>query len=110
MSVYEVHLGSWRKSGSHEDGDYLTYRELAHQLADYVKKMGFTHIELLRCRTIRMFRRGVIRCAVFLPLTTDSDHQPTFSILSIIYISRVLELLWTGCRGISPRRLWIGSF
>jgi 1,4-alpha-glucan branching enzyme len=43
LSVYEVHLGSWR----HDDGRPLTYRELAHQLADYADEMGFTHIELL---------------------------------------------------------------
>ncbi|MEI7640301.1 MAG: 1,4-alpha-glucan branching protein GlgB [bacterium] len=45
MSVYELHLGSWRKTG---DGtESLGYKELAHQLADYVKYMGFTHVELM---------------------------------------------------------------
>ena len=44
MSVYEVHLGSWRRSA---DGRLLTYREMAAQLVPYVKEMGFTHIELL---------------------------------------------------------------
>ncbi len=44
MSIYEVHLGSWRTS---PDGRLLTYRELAEQLVPYVKEMGFTHIELL---------------------------------------------------------------
>jgi 1,4-alpha-glucan branching enzyme len=45
-SVYEVHLGSWRRVV--EDGDRpMTYRELAPALADYVKQMGFTHVELL---------------------------------------------------------------
>jgi len=44
MSVYEVHLGSWRR-GPH--GSFLNYRNLAHQLADYVNDLGFTHIELL---------------------------------------------------------------
>jgi len=44
ISIYEVHLGSWRKA----DGDkFLTYDELADQLVSYVKDMGFTHIELL---------------------------------------------------------------
>jgi 1,4-alpha-glucan branching enzyme len=45
-SVYEVHLGSWRRVP--EQGDRsLTYRELAQQLPAYVKKMGFTHVEFM---------------------------------------------------------------
>ncbi len=43
MSVYEVHLGSWRR----RDGRSLTYREAAHELAEYVTTMGFTHVELM---------------------------------------------------------------
>ncbi|MEP6823545.1 MAG: 1,4-alpha-glucan branching protein GlgB [Ramlibacter sp.] len=43
MSTYEVHLGSWRR----KDGNFHTYRELAHLLADYVLEMGFTHVELM---------------------------------------------------------------
>ena len=46
MSIYEVHLGSWRLN-SLEDNPTLSYTELADQLADYVNDMGFTHIELL---------------------------------------------------------------
>ena len=46
MSIYEVHLGSWRLNTL--DGDRpLSYLELADELADYAKDMGFTHIELL---------------------------------------------------------------
>ena len=46
MSIYEVHLGSWRRVP--EEGErFLDYRELAEQLADYVTAMGFTHVELL---------------------------------------------------------------
>jgi 1,4-alpha-glucan branching enzyme len=44
ISIYEVHLGSWRRG---EDGHFLGYREAAHQLADYAREMGFTHVELL---------------------------------------------------------------
>jgi 1,4-alpha-glucan branching enzyme len=44
ISVYEVHLGSWRRG---EGGRWLTYRELAEQLVPYAKDMGFTHLELL---------------------------------------------------------------
>ena len=46
MSIYEVHPGSWRRVPE-EGNRFLTYRELAHSLADYVKEMGFTHIELM---------------------------------------------------------------
>jgi 1,4-alpha-glucan branching enzyme len=46
MSVYEVHLGSWRRAAN-EQNRYLTYRELGDQLVPYVREMGFTHIELM---------------------------------------------------------------
>jgi len=46
ISIYEVHLGSWRRVPE-EGNRFLTYREIAHQLADYVNEMGFTHVELL---------------------------------------------------------------
>ncbi|MEZ5055700.1 MAG: 1,4-alpha-glucan branching protein GlgB [Saprospiraceae bacterium] len=44
MSVYEVHLGSWRKKAN---GDSYSYRELAEVLVPYVKETGFTHVEML---------------------------------------------------------------
>ncbi|TVR83708.1 MAG: 1,4-alpha-glucan branching protein GlgB [Rhodospirillales bacterium] len=46
VSIYEVHLGSWRRDVD-AGNRYLTYRELADTLVPYVKEMGFTHIELL---------------------------------------------------------------
>ncbi|NLK21477.1 MAG: 1,4-alpha-glucan branching protein GlgB [Epulopiscium sp.] len=46
ISIYEVHLGSWMRV-IEEGNRYLTYRELAHKLVDYVKEMGYTHIELM---------------------------------------------------------------
>ncbi len=46
MSVYEVHLGSWRKCQGGVHG-WMNYRDLAHQLVQYCKEMGFTHLELL---------------------------------------------------------------
>jgi 1,4-alpha-glucan branching enzyme len=46
MSVYEVHLGSWRRRPEEQDRP-LSYLELSKELVDYVKEMGFTHVELL---------------------------------------------------------------
>ncbi|MFW6245073.1 MAG: 1,4-alpha-glucan branching enzyme, partial [Fibrobacterota bacterium] len=46
MSIYEVHLGSWKHKGDKED-DWLSYRELAPELTNYVKELGFTHVEFL---------------------------------------------------------------
>ena len=46
LAIYEVHLGSWMRVPE-QDNRSLTYRELAPRLAQYVKEMGFTHVELL---------------------------------------------------------------
>jgi 1,4-alpha-glucan branching enzyme len=45
-SVYEVHIGSWKKK--HEEGGHsLSYPEMAHEMVQYVKDLGFTHVEFL---------------------------------------------------------------
>jgi len=43
-SIYEVHLGSWRRD---EHGHFMNYRRIAHELADYVLDAGFTHVEIM---------------------------------------------------------------
>jgi len=43
ISIYEVHLGSWRR----HDGRWLNYRQLAHELSIHVTRLGFTHVELM---------------------------------------------------------------
>lgn len=47
LSIYEVHLGSWMRHPGREDEGFYTYREFAAAITDYVKKMGYTHIELM---------------------------------------------------------------
>ena len=49
MAIYEVHPGSWKKHPAENEDDpgFYNYREFAHELAAYVKKMGYTHVELM---------------------------------------------------------------
>lgn len=47
MAIYEVHLGSWKKKDDGTEDGFYNYREIAKELADYVKEMGYTHVELM---------------------------------------------------------------
>jgi 1,4-alpha-glucan branching enzyme len=47
MSIYEMHLGSWKKKVEDDDSGFYSYRELAPMVADYVKDMGYTHVEIM---------------------------------------------------------------
>jgi len=47
VSIYEVHLGSWKRKNREAKEGFYTYKEAAHELAEYIKDMGYTHIELL---------------------------------------------------------------
>lgn len=47
MVIYECHLGSWKKQDDGTEDGYMNYRELAHELVEYVKKMNYTHVELM---------------------------------------------------------------
>ena len=47
MSIYEVHLGSWMRHPGREDEGFYTYREFAEAITEYVKDMGYTHVELM---------------------------------------------------------------
>lgn len=47
MSIYECHLGSWKKQDDGTEDGYINYRDIAPELAEYVSDMGYTHIELM---------------------------------------------------------------
>ena len=47
MSIYEAHIGSWKRHPGQEDDGFYTYREFAHAFTDYIKEMGYTHVELM---------------------------------------------------------------
>lgn len=47
MSIYEVHLGSWKKKQDGTEDGFYNYKELAHELGDYLAEMGYTHVELM---------------------------------------------------------------
>ena len=47
MSIYECHLGSWKKRDENSDFGFYNYRELAKMLGDYLTEMGYTHVELI---------------------------------------------------------------
>ena len=47
LSIYEVHIGSWKRKNRPEKDGFYTYREAAKELADYVSAMGYTHVELM---------------------------------------------------------------
>lgn len=47
MAIYEVHIGSWKKTEDLENGGFYNYVDMAHELGAYVKEMGYTHIELM---------------------------------------------------------------
>lgn len=74
-SVYEVHLGSWRRVP--EDGNRsLTYREHANYLVDYVKKMGFTHVELMPIMEHPFYGSWGYQClGYFSPTSRYGDPQ-----------------------------------
>ncbi len=44
VNIYEIHAGSWKR---HDDGNFYSYRQLADELCDYIKEMGYTHVEFL---------------------------------------------------------------
>jgi pullulanase/glycogen debranching enzyme len=86
MSIYEVHLGSWRLNPL-EDNRSLTYLELADELAAYVTDLGFTHVELMPVMATRSAARGATRSPPTSPRRRASA-RPTSSAPSSIACTR----------------------
>ncbi len=64
MSIYELHIGSWRR----KNGSLPNYRDLAPELADYIDSLGFTHVELMRDHRASLLRLvGIPDHRLFLP-------------------------------------------
>jgi 1,4-alpha-glucan branching enzyme len=81
-TVYEVHLGSWRRTT--DDGQTwrpMSYREIAHPLADYAKKMNFTHVELLPVMEHPFYGSWGYQCTGFFAPTSRYGTPQDFKFL-----------------------------
>lgn len=78
QSVYEVHLGSWKKKSPSES---LDYEELGTQLVDYVKKMGFTHIEFLPVMEHPYFPSWGYQCTGYFAPSSRFGNPDEFRLL-----------------------------
>jgi hypothetical protein len=100
-SVYEVHLGSWRRD---EHGNFMNYRQMAHELADYVKDAGLHPCgDHARGRTSVLWFLGLSEHGLFRALPAATAVRRISAISSIICTRRASASSWTGCQGISPR-------
>ena len=100
MSIYEVHLGSWRRKGNNE---WLTYRDLAEQLPRYARDLGFTHVEFLPVSEHPFDGSwGYQPTGLYAPTSrfgTPGGFLPRWSMPAIAKASACCS---TGCPGISP--------
>ncbi len=78
QSIYELHLGSWQRD---EAGRFLSYREVAPRLCEYVRKLGFTHVELLPIMEHPFYGSWGYQCTGFFAPTSRYGSPQDFMFL-----------------------------
>ena len=109
LSIYEVHLGSWMRVPE-EGNRSLSYRELAVKLTDYVKDMGFTHVEFMPVMEHPFFGSWGYQVTGYYAPRAASARRKTSCTWSTICTSTTSASSSTGSRRISQRRTWPGLF
>jgi 1,4-alpha-glucan branching enzyme len=90
MSIYEVHLGSWRRDGERP----LTYREMAGPLAEYVRKMNFTHVEILPVMEHPFYGSWGYQCTgFFAPTSRYGTPQDLMYLIDVLHQNDVGVIL-----------------
>jgi 1,4-alpha-glucan branching enzyme len=93
MSIYEVHLGSWMRIGE-GDGRSATYAEIAQPLADYVKKMNFTHIELMPLMEHPFYGSWGYQCTgFFAPTSRYGTPQDLKHMIDVLHQNGIAVIL-----------------
>ncbi|MDD5773751.1 MAG: 1,4-alpha-glucan branching protein GlgB [bacterium] len=93
ISIYEVHLGSWRRVPE-EKNRFLTYREMATILTDYIKAMGFTHVEFLPVMEHPLYRSwGYQTVGYFAPTSRYGTPQDFMFLVDYLHQNNIAVIL-----------------
>ncbi len=97
MSIYECHIGSWKKQEDRTEDGYINYRDIVEDLAEYVLDMGYTHIELMGIAEYPFDGSwGYQVTGYYAPTSRYGSPKDFMFFLSIICTIRELVLFLTG--------------